>query len=365
MSLEHYTGRWYVIYRPDGRYGRKVRFAIPAGQDPKAYHDAFLAEWKAAKGQESGIPKALTGLSIESLWKEYLKWSELHHAATTHRDLKNVGQYIKKHIGNYKAEGIGAHHVSVYQRLRTAEAGRPINRTINKELAYLAGMVKWAGRQGHITPRRLAIDRLPWKRPMPQVLTAQEVTALIAATDPFYRAYLLCLYALGLRSVEVRNLRWRDVDFHRQAVTMRQKGGSEKSLPLGPALLAALREIAPTKETLEAGRAEWPVFRNERTGKAVHDIRRPIARAKAIAEISKRVTPHMLRHSFATHLVDKGVNLRIIQQLLGHSQISTTQIYTHVSMEHMRQAQGLIDTGLHKKAHRKGANVVNLDTYRK
>ena len=230
MSLEFYTNRWHICYRPDGRYGRKVRVSMPATirneVEARRWHDEFIGEWKAAKDLDSGDPRPLTRLTIGELWPEYLKWSELHHAATTHRDIKNFGQYVKKYLGNYAAEGIGPQHVGIYQRMRSADAGRPINRTVNKEIAYFCGMVKWAGKQGHITPRKIPADRLPYERPLPQVLTSREVSAIIGACEPFYRAYLICLYAMGLRSVEARNLKWRDVDFQRRTIHVVQKGGS-------------------------------------------------------------------------------------------------------------------------------------------
>jgi site-specific recombinase XerD len=337
MSLEYRTRRWFVIYRPDGRYCKKVRFPVPPDQDPQQYHDDFIRDWKAAKGQTKE-PHALTGLTIGQLWPEYLKWSELHHAATTHKDLKNVGQWIKKYLGQYNAEGIGSHHIGIYQRMRTAEAGRPINRTVNKELNYLGGMIRWAGKQGHITPRRLIMDMLPYKKPLPQVLTAEEVKAIIEAANPFYRAYLLALYALGLRSIEARNLKWKDINFERGTVTVVQKGGAEKSLPIGTALLSALKEILPSEGNHKAGWWDLPVFQNPKTGKAVVNARKAIRQIADRAGVKKRVTPHMLRHSCATHMLDQNVNLRIIQQFLGHSNISTTQVYTHVSLENLRAA---------------------------
>lgn len=320
---------------------------VPPDTDPQGWHDDFIREWKESKAGSQEI-RALTGLTISQLWPEYLQWSELHHAATTHRDLVNVGQYIKKYIGQYDAEGIGPHHVQVYQRLRTEGAGRAINRTVNKEINYLMGMVRWAGRQGHITPRRLILDMLPYKKPLPQVLTAGEVEALVGAANPFYRAYLLALYALGLRSIEMRNLKWKDVNYERGVVNMVQKGGSTKSLPMGAALSSALQEIAPPAANREAGWGDSPVFRNPRTGKAIVNVRPAIKRIAKRAGVNKWVHPHMLRHSCACHMMDAGVNLRIIQTFLGHASIQTTEIYTHVSIENLRAAQRLISGGIDK-----------------
>ncbi|MFA5377565.1 MAG: tyrosine-type recombinase/integrase [Dehalococcoidia bacterium] len=368
MSLEFYN-RFFIIYRPDGRYGKRVRFPIPSHIQDRAeaqrWHDDFIREWKAARGKEE--PRALTGLTIGQLWPSYLEWSKMHHAATTHRDIeKNVGQWVIKYLGQYDAEGIGPHHVGIYQRMRAGGDHHPSNRTINKELAYLGGMIKWAGRQGHITPRRVSMDRLPYKRPLPQVLSAPEVLAVINAAEPFYRAYLLSLFVMGLRSIEARNLRWKDIDWRRGTANMIQKGGTMKSLPMGPALMSSLRTIAPPESNRKAGWGDLPVFLNPDTGKAVFDIRKAIRRACKKAGIEKRVTPHMLRHSCATAMVDKGINLRVIQSFLGHSNVTTTEIYTHVSLENLRDAQKLISRGLRNKiGRRKGAQIIRLDTARK
>lgn len=312
----------------------------------------MIREWKAAKGQPKE-PHALTGLTIGQLWPEYLKWSALHHAQTTHLDIISAGGRIKKHLGQYDAEGIGPHHIQIYQRMRSGESARPIPRAINKDLAYLQGFVKWAGKQGHITPRKLSADPLPYKRPLPQVLTVDEVKAILQAAEPFFRTYFLFLYALGLRSVECRNLKWKDVNFERGVVNMIQKGGSTKSLPVGPILLSSLREIAPPRAKLKACGGNLPVFQKPDGKGPVRNLRPAIDRACKKAGVTKRVTPHLFRHSFATHLVDQGVNLRIVQDLLGHADIKTTQIYTHVSMETMRAAQSLISRGIEKVGHGK------------
>lgn len=320
-------------------------------QEARRWHDEFISEWKAAKGLGTTEPRPLTGLSIGQLWPEYLKWSELHHAKTTHADLVSAGKRIIKHLGQYGAEGIGQHHVSLYQRIRSGESEKPIPRAINKDLAYLMGFIRWAGKQRHITPRKLSTDPLPYKRPMPQVLTVQEVKAIIKAAEPFFRCLFMFLYALGLRSVEARNLKWKDVNFQRGVVSMIQKGGSTKSLPVGPGLLSALRSIAPPRSILKACGGDMPVFQHPseqygNPGHAVVNLRPAIQRACMKAGITKRVTPHLFRHSFATHLVDQNVNLRTVQALLGHAQIQTTQIYTHISLENLRQAQSGINRGM-------------------
>ena len=341
MSLEHRSHRFYVVYRPDGRYGRRVRIPVPltCQDEPAArkWHDDFIREWHEAKGQPKE-PHALTGLSIEKLWLEYMKWSELHHAATTHRDVLNVGKYVKKYLGQYDAEGIGPHHVQIYQRLRTAEAGRPINRTVNKELNYLGGMVRWAGKQGHITARRFSIDKLPCARPIPNILTVDEVVRIIDAAEPFYQAFFLCLYSLGLRLTEAKSLKWgENINFESMTVKVKQKGGTFKILPLGGRLKAALETITPRND------GEHVFVISKWTKRPIYDARKAIGRACEKAKIARHVNPHLFRHSIASHLMSENTNVSIIQRFLGHSLLTTTQWYSHVSTDNLKGAGRLIE----------------------
>jgi len=155
-----------------------------------------------------------------------------------------------------------------------------------------------------------------------------------------------------------RRLRWSDVDFERGTVNLIQKGGSTKSLPMGAAVVSSLRAIAPLRRKFKEIGGSLPVFQHpveqyRNPGHAVINLKPAIERACTKAGITKRVTPHLFRHSFATHLVDADVNLRTVQKLLGHSRIATTEIYTHVSMETMRSAQHMIDAGLAARGHNK------------
>jgi len=218
--------------------------------------------------------------------------------------------------------------------MRTAEAGKPIPRAINKEVAYLGGFIRWAGRNGHITPRKLQSDRLPYKRPLPSILSVDEVVRIIQASEPFYQAFLLCLYSLVLRFTEARNLTWDHIDMENMSIKVKQKGGTFKILPLGERLKSALEAIRPPDGTY--------VFISKRTGRPIVDIRGAIARACKKAKVARHVNPHLFRHSIASHLMSENQNVSIIQKFLGHSQISTTQWYSHVSMDNLRGAGKII-----------------------
>jgi integrase/recombinase XerD len=182
-----------------------------------------------------------------------------------------------------------------------------------------------------------------WRR-LPGVLSRDEISTLLDAPDPadrlFWRdkALLEFAYASGVRVGELITVKVRDVDVQEGLALVFGKGSKERLVPVGRAALQALvvylREIRPV---LARNRGEGIVFLNARgtplTRMGVWKIlRRHVQRAG----ISKRVTPHTLRHSFATHLLEGGADLAAVQEMLGHADIATTQIYTHVEREYLR-----------------------------
>lgn len=182
-------------------------------------------------------------------------------------------------------------------------------------------------------------------RSLPDVLSVPEIEALIGAVDPESRtasrdmAMLEMLYGCGLRVSELLALKGRDLDLEEALVRVRGKGGKERLIPVGAAARSAVRRYLRTaRPALDRGRSEGCVFLNAR-GRPLSRmgvwkiLRRHVERAG----ILKRVTPHTLRHSFATHLLEGGADLASVQEMLGHADISTTEIYTHVDRSHLRQ----------------------------
>ena len=182
-------------------------------------------------------------------------------------------------------------------------------------------------------------------RTLPEVLTVAEIQKLLAAPsmdDPLYfrdRAMLELAYGAGLRVSEWIGLGLKDILLDDGLVRVFGKGSKERLVPIGRNAIAALaiyiRELRPT---LEQGSGQRALFLNAR-GKPLSRmgawkiLRKYVKRSG----ISKRVYPHTLRHSFATHLLEGGADLRAVQEMLGHADISTTQIYTHVDREYLRQ----------------------------
>ena len=180
-------------------------------------------------------------------------------------------------------------------------------------------------------------------RALPHWLGTEEVERLLAAPDTGTpegvrdAALLELFYSCGLRLSEAAGLTLRDVSLEEACVRVRGKGSKTRIVPLGRAALDKLRAWLGL-------RPDWKpqgpaVFINERgRGLPRTAVWQTVKRHARGAGILRNVTPHMLRHSFATHLLDNGADLRAVQELLGHSDISTTQIYTHVSVERLTRA---------------------------
>ena len=185
-----------------------------------------------------------------------------------------------------------------------------------------------------ITLRRPeVVERLPHpKRPktLPKILTMQEVLTLFTAIQsPKYKAILAIAYGAGLRVSEVCALKPTDIDSQRMLIHVRRgKGNKDRYVLLGETMLTLLREYYQNAH--RKGVYLFPGQKSQNPLTAC-SIRYVLKKASAKARLSKKITPHTLRHSFATHLLETGYDLRVVQTLLGHTSIQTTQRYTHVT----------------------------------
>ena len=220
--------------------------------------------------------------------------------------------------------------------------------TISRKLASLRSFYRFAMRQGLATSNPAKPLRNPRKqRKLPLVLTTEEIGRLLAAPPADTaaglrdRAILETIYSAGLRVSELVALRDCDVQREEQVIRVRGKGRKERLSPLGSYALRAIegylakRNRHPETDAL-AGQA--PVFVN-RFGRILttRSVGRMLEKYIAAAGLDARVSPHTLRHSFATHLLDRGADIRSVQELLGHKNLATTQIYTHVSAASLRR----------------------------
>ena len=220
--------------------------------------------------------------------------------------------------------------------------------TISRKLASLRSFYRFAMRQGLASDNPAKPLRNPRRqRKLPHVLSNREIGQLLLAPPADQtmglrdRAILETMYSAGLRVSELVSLRDGDLDPHEQIIRVRGKGRKERISPLGSYALRAINRYARRRvrdpKTESLGR-EAPVFVN-RFGKILttRSIGRMLEKYIAEVGLDTRTSPHTLRHSFATHLLDRGADIRSVQELLGHKSLATTQIYTHVSAANLRQ----------------------------
>jgi integrase/recombinase XerD len=188
------------------------------------------------------------------------------------------------------------------------------------------------------------IDLPRYGRKLPDFLSIEEVDSLLAAPDRRTvrgtrdAAMLETLYATGLRVSELVKLRLRDVNFDAGYLVTLGKGRKERLVPVGEAALASIRTYVDTARSTFAGtRTNESLFLTHHGRPMTRQgFWKLLGRYARAAGIRKRISPHKLRHSFATHLVERGADLRAVQAMLGHADIGTTEIYTHVSRGHLR-----------------------------
>lgn len=172
---------------------------------------------------------------------------------------------------------------------------------------------------------------------LPEVLTKEEIKKLINVADTIKsRLIISLLYSTGLRVSEIVNLKVEDINYEDNTGWVRRgKGAKDRMFVVSDSVLKELKEYLK-------GRGNTYVFSKDKP-LTTRNIQKIIKNARIKAGINKKVTPHTLRHSFATHLLEQGTDIRIIQTMLGHSSLSTTQIYTHVSSEQLKKIKNPFD----------------------
>ncbi len=227
--------------------------------------------------------------------------------------------------------------------------------TTSRELSTLKRFYRYALRQGRITADpTLKIDAPKLPRALPKSLTEADVENLLAAPRieaPLGlrdKTMLETLYASGLRVTELVTLKLPQVSQDMGVVRVMGKGSKERLVPLGEEALAWIRRyLREARPALLHGKASDDLFVTARGGAMTRQAFWHLLKRYAVqAGLNKLISPHTLRHAFATHLLNHGADLRVVQLLLGHSDISTTQIYTHVARERLKQ--------LHAKHHPRG-----------
>ena len=233
-------------------------------------------------------------------------------------------------------------------RYLSARMGRGLKaRSTARALSCLRGLYRYLLRENIIRlDPTLRIENPKLGRPLPDTLTEKDIERLLAAPDPSTvlglrdRTMLEVLYATGLRVTELVSLRLTEINLRQGVLRVTGKGNKERLVPLGEEAITWIQQFLGSGRDLLLvnNRHEDVVFPSNR-GQAMtrqtfwHRIK---AHARA-AGIKRKLSPHTLRHAFATHLLNHGADLRVVQLLLGHSDLSTTQIYTHVAQHRMKE----------------------------
>lgn len=208
--------------------------------------------------------------------------------------------------------------------------------TIHLKMSALRSFYKWLVRQERVKQNPLVGLTLPKKaRKLPKFLTIQQVEALLNAPDnPRDKAILEVAYSAGLRVHEIAGLNDDDLDVLGEVIRVRGKGKKERLAPLGGPAIEALQKYLDYRQRSARG----PLFVNRFGGRmTARSMQRMLKKYLLAVGLDPSLTPHKLRHSFATHMLDAGADLRSVQELLGHANLSTTQIYTHVTPERLKK----------------------------
>jgi integrase/recombinase XerD len=307
----------------------------------------------------AGIAKPPPRGEIESAMLDFLAYLELERGLSRNTleayrsDLLQFGRFLERRgvgvttashndLSAFLSELAGPVHNGGDGARRPAAAS-----TLGRKVACLRSFYRHLRREGAIAHDPTADLHGPRKtQRLPRVLTRQEVARLLrepSGTDALAlrdRALLELMYACGLRASEAIGLELGDIDVEEGMLCARGKGSKERLVPIGRQALAALHAYrARGRPALVGAKAEAKLFVNRRGGglsrQGLYKIVQGHARG---AGLEDRMSPHTLRHSFATHLLAGGCDLRSLQEMLGHADLATTQVYTHLSAERLKDA---------------------------
>lgn len=227
--------------------------------------------------------------------------------------------------------------------------------TTARKIATLRSFFKWLHKRGAVAANPMLLIRTPKQtKRLPKAIGVEQVEQLLNMPDnndtlgARDRAILETLYSTGVRVSELVDLNRNDLDHNEQTMRVRGKGKRERMVPLGSHAMAAIRHYMTLLEPDARFRKlrqqsmidpAVPMFVNKNGGRlSSRSVRRKLDKYLRMANLDPTISPHTLRHSFATHLLDNGADLRSVQELLGHQSLSTTQIYTHLSTTRLHES---------------------------
>lgn len=273
-----------------------------------------------------------------------------HTVAAYRRDLARYTAFLGKRgirdgrrVDEASVRAFAAHFSSLHRE----DGSRYHVSSVSRALSSVRSFHEFLLREGEAdTNPATGVARPKLPRSLPRPLTVEDAEHLLAAPEEQTaaglrdRAALEILYGAGLRVSELAGLDVDDVDLEEGSVRVLGKGAKERLVPLGSLAQEAVSAyLTRARPSLSTGRSRGALLLNLRGGRLTRQgVTRLLKLHAARAGIGRNVTPHTLRHSFATHLLDGGADVRVVQELLGHASVATTQIYTLVTKEHLREA---------------------------
>jgi len=327
---------WYVDYRVKGQ---RVRKRI--GSSKKLAELALKdIEVKLAKNELGFLPK---DSDLDRLFQEFPKYCKSHHAPSTIKRYKAILDNFKRYLLRYphitKISHLNVKFFDDYIGFRKGEGALP--KTINIEIQTIKLMFNLAIKWGYCRDNpldQIKLLKVP-KKIHPRFLNADECEKLLNACDEWLYSIFYTFLQTGMRKSELENLTWNDVDFKRRKIKVLFKDDwspktSEREIPINDALLNLLQKH---KSETWTRKCQYVFQRNGHKIEPNYLRKRliPLTRKCGFPDVTKI---HTLRHTFASHLVMNGVDLPTVKKLLGHSDIATTMIYSHLSQEHVEKA---------------------------
>ena len=286
-------------------------------------------------------------LSLDFIAKlEHEKGFSEHTLRAYHKDLLQFDNFLK---AEKRSSLESVNHLLLRRFLAVLRSKNYSKTTIARKLASIRSFFKFLIREGELVANPFEMLRTPKQdKKLPHFLSITEVDVLLKTPDSSTvmglrdMAIMETLYSTGIRVSELVGLDEGSIDFIAGMIKVQGKGKKERLVPIGSPAIKAINEYIDSKsmskkqDEKSASRSE-PLFLNKYGGRlTARSVARSLDKYLKVSGINLLTSPHTFRHSFATHLLDKGADLRSVQEMLGHSSLSTTQVYTHITTERLK-----------------------------
>lgn len=277
-------------------------------------------------------------MSLQTL-SEYLEYLEIEKGLSNNT-IEAYRRDLSAFLDNCTADILHIERAQINSYIMFLHENDYSATSVMRKIASLRGFFKWlcANNYCEIDPT-LTLEQPKIPKKLPKVMTTQEIeTILNQNLNKLETVILELLYGCGLRVSELVNLKINDYDLNAKYLQCYGKGSKERIVPMGSKAVIAIQNYLPERDFI------LQKFRLDTKRLLIHEHGREITRQDVYnfihalgKKIHKTISPHTLRHSFATHLLENGADLRVVQELLGHSDVSTTQLYTHISKKRLKE----------------------------